>query len=123
MPQKEVVELKGRYAGYTKDFDLGRGDEVTITRAGVSRQFIVLSASWFEEYGWYIEANRRDDGAYGYWKQGIDGGSVRKGWTDTISCDWCGKPIPADNIWTGPEESTICEECYATGGNSVKRQG
>jgi hypothetical protein len=41
-----------------------------------------------------------------------------------IDCDWCGKTIDEDNIWVGPGESTLCEECYATGGKKdVKRQG
>jgi hypothetical protein len=42
----------------------------------------------------------------------------------TIDCDWCGKTIDENNIWVGPDESTICEECYATGGKKdVERQG
>lgn len=32
--------------------------------------------------------------------------------SDTISCDRCGKPVKDDEIWIGPDEQTVCEDCY-----------
>lgn len=78
--EKPVVEQIGRYAGYTKDFELKKGEACTLYHDGEKIHALVVSANWFDEYGWYVEFTRRHGGKYGYFKQGMDGGAVRRGW-------------------------------------------
>ena len=55
------------------------GDQVVIRVKGVDTVGTVVSASWYGvKDGWYIEFTRLDNGRYGYWKQGMDGGELVK---------------------------------------------
>lgn len=31
---------------------------------------------------------------------------------DTCGCDCCGKPVPMDEIYTGKEDTVLCEDCW-----------
>jgi len=64
---------------YGAPFTIEVGDEVTIKCQGLTLTGKVLSANyWGDEDGWYIEFKRTTNGAYGYWKQGPDGGKLLK---------------------------------------------
>ena len=58
--------------------NIQRGDQVTILCNGHVVKGIVLTAINYAQEpssDWYIELTR-EDGGYGYWKQGIDGGEI-----------------------------------------------
>lgn len=53
-----------------------KGTEVAIMFNGRKIKGTVISArNWGGNDGWYIELTR-EDGGYGYWKQGPDGGAL-----------------------------------------------
>lgn len=56
-----------------------KGDEVVIKFRGHKYKCIVITANyWGPEDGWYIEFTYADNGEYGYWKQGQDGGQLEE---------------------------------------------
>lgn len=58
---------------------VAEGDQIVIRIKGVDTVGTAVSASWYgPKDGWYIEFTRLDNGRYGYWKQGIDGGELVK---------------------------------------------
>ena len=75
---------------YTKDFDLYHDDRVRITMpaqepfpAGWAEGKVINANFYGEEEGWYIEFYKERtstgwDTGYGYWKQGVDLGTVEK---------------------------------------------
>ena len=63
---------------FPKEFELRSGDNIEIRSGGRSYFGKVITAQWWDVHtGWYIEI-AKDHGGYGYWKQGCDGGTVRK---------------------------------------------
>jgi len=68
---------------YTKDIYLEKGDKVRITTPSGWATGTVISASWYEDAGWYIELNVEEASlgwelGYSYYKQRDDGGTVEK---------------------------------------------
>ena len=62
--------------------DIQPGDTITINAKGLQVTGTVLSAQDYGRDGesdWYIQMTDRDTGQYQYWKQGVDGGTIRKG--------------------------------------------
>ena len=84
----ECAEAIRNAKNFPKTFDLQKGDKIRITVGHKVFEGIVISAAhWGIRDGWYIEFTHTTDrflnrgntvGAYGYWKQGCDGGTVEK---------------------------------------------
>lgn len=69
-----------RIAAEQPKIELNVGDVIRIITNGRMYEGSVLSAqNYGRDSGWYIEFQRTPaSGGYGYWKQGSDGGVVRK---------------------------------------------
>lgn len=87
---------------YTKDFDLYPGDRIRVTMpaqypfpAGWAEGKVIDAYFYGEDNGWYIEFEKDDvsygwQTGYGYWKQGVDGGTVEKLEQKTFVIRWSG---------------------------------
>lgn len=74
----ECCTAKRNAKHFTKDFDLRSGDAITIRVGGSTYSGTVLRSDfWGEHDGWYVEFTH-NHGGYGYWKQGVDGGTIAK---------------------------------------------
>ncbi len=63
---------------FVQDANIRRGDRVEIDTDGTVLRGVVRTAAHYgDRDGWYVELTP-DGGGYAYWKQGYDGGTIRK---------------------------------------------
>ena len=132
------VSLIEEHGTFTKDFDLVPGDRLRITMPAQEpfpagwAEGIVLDAHFYGETdGWYIEFEKDNvslgwQTGYGYWKQGIDGGTVEKMNPKTDNpngtevyvqelpmCDFgCGRQALYDGRTVTGQWAYMCESCF-----------
>jgi len=85
-----IVSKRETVSGFIKEFELVPGDRVRLTMpasepfpAGWAEGIVLTAKHYGEGDGWYIELEKDKvspgwQKGYGYWKQGIDGGTVVK---------------------------------------------
>jgi len=83
-------QKKKEVSGFIKEFELVPGDRIRLTLpasepfpAGWAKGTVLTAKHYGERDGWFIELEKDEvspgwQRGYGYWKQGVDGGTVEK---------------------------------------------